>query len=1135
MSSAVVSTPGAGQRSILNVAPGTPNCYTTIGDALANARGGDVISVQPGTYPERLSLTREVTISAAGPSGSVRVECDGDPVVRSTAERVTLSGLVLVHSGAEQAAVDVPSGRLRLVDCSVRAESAAALVVRGQAEVGARDTTFANPGGAGVLAVDGAGGLFEQCALGPVSTSAIVIRTGASPQFVDCVIADAGRSGVLSAEGGKGQIRGGTVRSCGSPAVALEQGAETTLDGVSVVECSGIGIMVAASGPELRDCVVEGVGGQGLVLLQKAAPRVTALRVTRAGGHGLHALQQSTGALDGCTFEEIGAAGLWIAENSETTVEHSAVRGSGGPALYVADSASPTLSDVTLTGMAGHGAEIRAAANPLLRRVTIQGAAGDGLVVDADGHGVIEDSEITGSAGVGVRVGEGRPEIRATRVLRGADAGVSVGTGGVATVEGCTVADNAGVGVRVHGEGAVTLSSSRVESNGGPGLQLSDAAAGTVTECEFLRNAGDGMLLTSPKPIALTRVRTMENRGAGLKAGPEATAVTVSDVVSRRNTGADTPALTTSSAGKSPEPGGRAPAAGAAAEPAKPTVGALPADADEALAAALGELTDLVGLGGVKREVETLVRLHQMAERRAAAGLPSPPLGHHLVFAGSPGTGKTTVARLYGKILAALGKLRTGQLIEVARADLVASVVGGTALKTTEMFNKALGGVFFLDEAYTLSAGSGGGGPDFGQEAIDTIVKLMEDHREDVVVIVAGYTFDMRKFLAANAGLASRFTRTIEFEDYSAGDLVTIVERLCRTHDYRMEFETRAALMTHFEDMPRGETFGNGRTARKVFEEMVGRQAYRLSDDETADARALTRLLPVDLIPPSKTVGPVDTEQVEAMLAELQRMVGLDDVKSEVADMVDLLASARRRQEMGLPVPSLSRHLIFAGPPGTGKTTVARYYGRILTALRVVETGQLIEVARADLVGQYIGHTAQRTREAFDRARGGILFIDEAYTLSSQRGGRAGGSNDFGTEAIDTLVKLMEDHRDEVVVIAAGYAEQMKDFLDANPGLSSRFSHHITFDNYSSDELVTIVAQHAASSGYECSAGALAALRTQFEAVVRDESFGNGRYARQILDAAIVRQAKRLSRNTQPTRDELCFLLPEDVVAPTGS
>ena len=189
-------------------------------------------------------------------------------------------------------------------------------------------------------------------------------------------------------------------------------------------------------------------------------------------------------------------------------------------------------------------------------------------------------------------------------------------------------------------------------------------------------------------------------------------------------------------------------------------------------------------------EVSRLVHLHALSKRREDAGLSAPPMARHLVFAGPPGTGKTTVARLYGKILTALGVLRTGQMIEVARQDLVAQYVGATALKTTEKFEEACGGVLFIDEAYTLSSSSSGGsGPDFGKEAIDTLVKLMEDRREDVVVIVAGYSHEMRKFLESNPGLSSRFSRTIEFENYEAPELVQIMELICQGHSYALDHD----------------------------------------------------------------------------------------------------------------------------------------------------------------------------------------------------------------------------------------------------------------------------------------------------------------------------------------------------------
>lgn len=243
----------------------------------------------------------------------------------------------------------------------------------------------------------------------------------------------------------------------------------------------------------------------------------------------------------------------------------------------------------------------------------------------------------------------------------------------------------------------------------------------------------------------------------------------------------------------------------------------------------VNELETLVGLEEVKNEVHSLINLINIRQLRKKKGLPSPDMSYHMVFTGSPGTGKTTVARLIASIYKELGVLSKGGLVEVDRSGLVAGYVGQTALKVTEVVNKALGGVLFIDEAYSLS--SPGAANDFGGEAIDTLVKLMEDHRDDLVVIVAGYTKEMKIFLETNTGLISRFNKFIEFKDYNEDDLIAIMYSMAEKMEMKLEDEAVKKLKDYLSSMNEDgkRIFGNARGIRNLFEKMLVGQANRLS------------------------------------------------------------------------------------------------------------------------------------------------------------------------------------------------------------------------------------------------------------------------------------------------------------------
>ncbi|MFF3004964.1 right-handed parallel beta-helix repeat-containing protein [Kitasatospora sp. NPDC057940] len=1095
--------------------------YRTIGEALQAARSGAVISVRPGRYEENLVLTKVVTITAEDVRGSVRISPRRGSVVQVLAEAVQLTGLVIQGQDDDLPAVDVPRGQLALQDCEVIGNAWTAVLTRQQGELAMRGCRVVNTAGAGLVETSTGASVIEDSVIEHLGTSALVIGERANPTVRRCVLRDARGNGICANGEARGVIEDCEISATDKPAVALEEQSTTRLLRTEVRD-SAVGVFLGSTARVvLEDCTVTAVRGHGYVLTNGTDPLLRRCRAVRSQGHGLHIAGRARGTFEDCEVTAAAQAGIHVDESASPSLVRAVVRDSETDGVDLTGESAAEFDRLEVRDAAGAGIVIRDGANPLLRRTTVTDAGGHGVEVVRDGRGRIEDATVLDAGKNGIRIADGANTYLGGSLVRGSKAcGISIGAEGIATLRDVESADNAFDGASVEHGGELTATRTRLRANRRHGLHLLPGARATLTGCQLTDNTVDGLRSESAEPVRLTDCVTAENQGAGLRQSEPTDRLAVENLDSRDNRSPDAHGTVTAAAT----------AAGDEGESADGTPQEAPAAPGPQGPQAV--LQTLVGLEGVKEQVATLVNLNKLARRREQAGLPSLPMSRHLVFAGPPGTGKTTVARLYGAILAELGVLRSGHLVEVARADLVASIIGGTALKTTEVVMEALGGVLFIDEAYTLSAGSGGTGPDFGREAIDTIVKLMEDHREDLVVIVAGYENEIRDFLASNPGLASRFSRTVEFQNYSVDELTTIVEHAAGGHGYELADGTREALAVHFDRMPKGADFGNGRAARKVFEEMVDRQASRLAELEDFDNADLSRLLPADVgeqaaAAVARAAAGADQPEEPGLLDRLRGMVGLAAAKEQVEDLVNLTRQTRRRVEAGLPAATISHHLVFSGPPGTGKTTIARLYGELLAELDVLPAGQLIETARADLVGRYIGHTAQLTRDAFERARGGVLFIDEAYTLTPRNG--TGG--DFGQEAVDTLMKLMEDHRDEVVVIVAGYQEEMRGFLSSNPGLASRFSREITFDHYADDELVTIVRLQAETAGYNCTPETLAALGELFAAVPRDRSFGNGRFARQVLESMITRQAGRLSRLEVADLDELSLLLPQDIPA----
>lgn len=551
----------------------------------------------------------------------------------------------------------------------------------------------------------------------------------------------------------------------------------------------------------------------------------------------------------------------------------------------------------------------------------------------------------------------------------------------------------------------------------------------------------------------------------------------------------------------------------------------------ETLGALLAQLDALTGLASVKEQVHRLAALARVNREAQKQNLATTGFGTlHTIYAGNAGTGKTTVARIVGGIYKALGILPEGdKLVEVGRADLVGQYQGHTALKVIAKVDEAIGGVLFIDEAYALSHGNN---DSFGQEAIDTLVAQIENHRADLMVILAGYSQDMDKFLSTNQGLASRFPNRMEFADYTQEEMEDIFRGMLKGAGKRLADGCGPLLSEYIAENRKKKGFGNARGIRNLRDKLIETQSLRLTDriqkGEQLTEEDFARITAEDL--GALVEKPEEKKSLEEQLAQLKNLIGLSSVKDQVEEMAfATLAKQRMRQaNMEVDDDQGTLHMVFRGNAGTGKTTVARIIAGIYNTLGLLPNGStFIECSRSQLVAEYLGQTAVKTRQVVESALGGVLFIDEAYSLCQ-------GSNDpFGKEAVDTLIAEMENHRKELMVILAGYSEDMDRFFAVNQGMASRVPISLTFEDYTQEELLLIFQSILKGKGYTLADGVLDATARIIATKSQAPGFGNARGVRNIAESITrlhqARLGAMLSQGQEPAQEDYTTIILQDL------
>lgn len=505
----------------------------------------------------------------------------------------------------------------------------------------------------------------------------------------------------------------------------------------------------------------------------------------------------------------------------------------------------------------------------------------------------------------------------------------------------------------------------------------------------------------------------------------------------------------------------------------------------------LADINGLVGLAEVKENVREIIKYLEYSKKIDTEGFAN----LNMIFKGNSGTGKTTVARLLAELYYKLGFIKENKVIEVTSKDLIGSHLGETAPKTQAVIDTALDGVLFIDEAYTIMASKGGSTSNYPAECMATICKAMELYKDRLIIIFAGYTKEMNDFINSNQGLMSRIGYELEFPDFSKEELMQIFMDEVNGNEFTIEDGVYQKVEKMIVKNRLGRNFGNARFVINLFDRLVLTHAANYQDDDNK-LKVITNQ-DIDIYNETKKDK---VRGVDEILEDLNSLIGLHSVKSTIDGFVSIIELNRKLNRM----PDFNMHMIFKGNAGTGKTTVARLLAEIYYNLGYIKRNKLVEVQSQDLIGEFLGQTGPKTQAVIDSALDGVLFIDEAYSIMEHNGTNAS----YSAECVATLLKAMEDYQGRLIIIFAGYTEEMKKFRDLNPGLKSRIGYEIDFDDYSLDELVQIFEKKVADKEFKCTDDAKDKVRNILKKAKEVENFGNGRFVENTVQRIIIEHAK---------------------------